>query len=119
MFKNFFIGLKVYSGVFFLIGKLGFWKFFFVFIIISVLMVIFIGFLVWGFLDNIGVFILRIWVWEWGVEIFRIISDIIVGIIIIVLGLILYKYIIMVLSVLFMGIVLEKIEEYFMGNKIM
>ncbi len=118
MFKNFFIGLKAYSGAFSLIGKLGLWKFFFVPIIISVLTAISIGFLAWGFSDNIGVFISRIWVWEWGAETFRTISDIIAGITIIALGLILYKHIIMALSAPFMGTVSEKIEEHLTGNKI-
>ena len=68
------------------------------------------------FSDNIGQFISTIWVWEWGKEAFTTISEIFGGLLIIVLGLVLYKHIIMALSAPFMSPVSEKIETYLLGE---
>ncbi|MEZ4857255.1 MAG: EI24 domain-containing protein [Flavobacteriaceae bacterium] len=117
MFKNYFIGIKAYAGVFSLIGKLGLWKFFLVPILISLITALSIGFLAWGLSDTMGTYISKIWVWEWGSATFKTISNVIAGIAIIAIGLILYKHIIMALSAPFMGPVSEKIEEHLTGKK--
>ena len=116
MFKNIFIGLKAYAGAFELISKLKLWKYFVIPILISVVTAVFIGLYAYGFSDNIGQFISKIWVWEWGKEPFTTISEIFGGIIIIVLGLVLYKHIIMALSAPFMSPVSEKIEAHLLGE---
>ena len=66
--------------------------------------------------DNIGAFISKIWFWEWGAETFRTISDVLGALIIVAIGLILYKHIIMALSAPFMSPVSEKIEQHFSGT---
>ncbi len=116
MFKNIFIGLKAYAGAFELISKLKLWKYFVIPILISVVTAVVIGLSAYGFSDNIGQFISKIWVWEWGKETFTTISEIFGGIIIIVLGLVLYKHIIMALSAPFMSPVSEKIEAHLLGE---
>lgn len=116
MFKNIFIGLKAYTGAFELISKLKLWKYFVIPILISVVTAVVIGLSSYGFSDNIGQFISKIWVWEWGKETFTTISEIFGGIIIIVLGLVLYKHIIMALSAPFMSPVSEKIEAHLLGE---
>jgi CysZ protein len=116
MFKNIFIGLKAYAGAFELISKLKLWKYFVIPILISVVTAVVIGLSSYGFSDNIGQFISKIWVWEWGKEPFTTISEIFGGIIIIVLGLVLYKHIIMALSAPFMSPVSEKIEAHLLGE---
>ena len=116
MFKNIFIGLKAYAGAFELISKLKLWKYFVIPILISVVTAVVIGLYAYGFSDNIGQFISKIWVWEWGKEPFTTISEIFGGIIIIVLGLVLYKHIIMALSAPFMSPVSEKIEAHLLGE---
>jgi CysZ protein len=116
MFKNIFIGLKAYAGAFQLISKLKLWKYFVIPILISVVTAVVIGLSAYGFSDNIGQFISKIWVWEWGKETFTTISEIFGGIIIIVLGLVLYKHIIMALSAPFMSPVSEKIEAHLLGE---
>lgn len=118
MFKNFYIGIKSYSGAFSLINKLGLWSYFFIPILISIITAISIGFLAWSLSDNIGALIAKIWIWEWGAKTFRTIIDIISGIAIVAIGLILYKHIIMALSAPFMSPVSEKIEEHFIGKKV-
>ena len=70
----------------------------------------------YGLSDNIGAFISKIWIWDWGKDTFTSISNFIGGLIIIVIGLILFKHIIMALSAPFMSPVSEKIEAHFTGN---
>ena len=83
--------------------------------LISFITAIIIGVSAYGFSDNIGNFISKIWVWEFGKETFTSISSFVGGIIVLVIGLILYKHIIMALSAPFMSPVSEKIETYITG----
>ncbi len=116
MIKNILKGIKTYGGTLKLISKLKLWKYFFIPIVISVITAVFIGFLAYGLSDNIGVFIAKLWIWDWGKESFTTISSVIGGLIIIITGLMLYKHIVMALSAPFMSPVSEKIEAYLTGN---
>jgi len=115
MFKNIIKGIRAYAGTFGLISKLGLWKYFGVPILISLLTAALIGFSAYGLSDNIGGLIAKAWVWEWGSQTFRTISDVIGGILIVALGFILYKHIVMALSAPFMSPVSEKIEAHLLG----
>ena len=116
MLKNIAKGIQGYTGAMQLISKLKLWKYFAIPIAISVITAVVIGLSAYGFSDNIGNFISRIWIWEWGKETFSVISDIFGGLLILALGLILYKHIIMALSAPFMSPVSEKIEAHFSGQ---
>jgi len=116
MIKNILKGIQAYSGTFNLISKLGLWKYFAIPIIISVVTALTIGFSAYGLSDNIGNFIAKIWVWDFGKETFTAISNFVGGAIIIVLGFMLYKHIIMALSAPFMSPVSEKIEAHLTNN---
>ncbi len=116
MFKNISLGIRAYFGAFSLISKLKLWKYFAIPMLISVLTAITIFGFAYGLSDNIGDFIARIWVWDWGKETFTAISAFIGGLIIIIIGLILFKHIIMALSAPFMSPVSEKIEIHLTGN---
>lgn len=74
-----------------------------------------IVFSAWGLSDNLGAFISKIWFWEWGAETFRTIGNFVGALIIIALGIILYRHIVMALSAPFMSPVSEKIEKHFYG----
>ncbi|MDP2687265.1 MAG: EI24 domain-containing protein [Aequorivita sp.] len=115
MIKNILKGIKAYAGTFKLISKLGLWKYFVVPMAISFFTAVLIGFSAWGLSDNLGSFISKIWFWEWGSETFRTISDFIGALIIIALGIILYRHIVMALSAPFMSPVSEKIEKHLYG----
>ncbi len=116
MFKNIINGIKAYFGTFKLISKLGLWKFFAIPILISVITgFIFVG-LAYFFSDNLGTLIAKIWPWEWGSETFATISTYIGGLFILVLGLVLYKHIVMALSAPFMSPVSEKVEAHLLGE---
>lgn len=113
--KNIFKGIKAYSGTFKLISKLGLWTYFGIPIAISIVTATLILVSAYGLSDNIGAYISSFWTWDWGKDTFGFISEIISGLIIIVIGFILYKHIVMALSAPFMSPVSEKIEAYLTG----
>ena len=117
MIKNIFKGIRAYGGTFKIINELGLWKYFGIPMLISFVTALLIGFSAWGLSDNIGALIAKAWVWEWGSETFRTIGDILGAIIVVAIGLILYKHIIMALSAPFMSPVSEKIEAHLKGTK--
>lgn len=117
MIKNIFKGIRAYGGAFKLIGQLGLWKYFGVPMLISFITAILIGFAAWGLSDNIGYLISKIWLWEWGASTFRTVSEVLGGIVILAVGLIVYKHIVMALSAPFMSPVSEKIELHLLGIK--
>lgn len=116
MIKNIISGIKAYFGAFSLISKLKLWKYFAIPMLISFITAIAVFGSAYGLSDNIGGFISKIWIWDWGKDTFSSISNFIGGLIIIVIGLILFKHIIMALSAPFMSPVSEKIEAHFTGN---
>ena len=115
MIRHIFSGMEAYSGTLNLISKLKLWKYFFIPIAISIITATLIFVAAYGFSDNIGRFIAQIWVWEWGKETFTSISTFIGAIVVLALGIIVYKHIILALSAPFMGPVSEKIEAHLSG----
>ena len=116
MIKNILSGIKGYAGAFSLISKLKLWQYFIIPIVISILTATFIGFTAYGLSDNIGVFLAEIWIWDWGKETVTIITSFIGAIFVLVIGLILYKHVILALSAPFMSTVSEKIEIHINGS---
>lgn len=116
MLKNILKGIKSYTNSYKLIAQLKLWKYFFIPIGISIVTAIIIGFFTYSLSDTIGAFIAKIWQWDWGKETFTSISNFVGGATIVLLGLVLYKHIIMALSAPFMSPVSEKIEAHFTGN---
>lgn len=116
MFKDIILGIKEYAGAFELISKLKLWRYFAIPILISVVTAILIGVEAYVLSDNVGAYISKIWIWDWGKETFSTISNFIGGLIVLIIGLILYKHIIMALSAPFMSPVSEKIEKHFYGD---
>lgn len=113
--KNILKGIQAYSGTFALISKLKLWSYFVIPVLISIVTATIIGISAYGLSDNMGRFIAKMWVWDWGKETFITISTFIGAIMIIAIGLVLYKHIIMALSAPFMSPVSEKIESYLTG----
>ena len=115
MIKNILKGIQAYTGALALISKLKLWKYFLIPIIISVITASLIALSAYGLSDNIGNFISRIWPWDFGKETFTSISTFIGVIVVLAIGLILYKHIIMAFSAPFMSPVSEKIEAHLTG----
>ena len=116
MLKNVILGIKEYTGVFKLMSDLKLWKYFIIPMLISFCTAILIGVEAYVLSDNVGAYISKIWIWDWGKDTFLSISNFIGGLIVLIIGLILYKHIIMALSAPFMSPVSEKIEKHFYGN---
>ena len=116
MIKNVVLGIKEYGGAFALISKLKLWKYFIIPVLISILTAVFIGVEAYVLSDNIGAFISKSWIWDWGKETFTGLSHFFGAVIIIILGLIVYKHIIMAFSAPFMSVVSEKIEQHLYGD---
>ncbi|SEK74081.1 CysZ protein [Aquimarina amphilecti] len=117
MIKNIISGIKAYFGGFALISKLGLWKYFAIPILISVLTGILFMTLAWFLSDPLGSVIAKAWVWDWGSETFAVISKYFSILLILALGLVLYKHIVMALSAPFMSPVSEKVEAHLLGDK--
>lgn len=116
MIKNILSGIRAYFGTLQLISKLKLWQYFIIPIVISMLTAITIGFTAYGLSDNIGHFLAKLWIWDWGKESITIITSFIGAIFLLVIGLILYKHIILALSAPFMSPVSEKIEIHINGS---
>jgi CysZ protein len=108
-------GIQAYTGALALISKLKLWKYFLVPIIISVITASLIALSAYGLSDNIGNYLARVWPWDFGKDTFTWISTFIGVIVVVAIGLILYKHIIMALSAPFMSPVSEKIEAHLTG----
>jgi CysZ protein len=118
MFEDITQGIKSYAKAIGLINKLNLWKYFFVPAIIGLVIGVIILFLAYAASDNIGDKIASVWVWEWGKEVVTTISHFIGGLLVIIIGITLYKHIVMALSAPFMGPVSEKIEVHLTGKSI-
>jgi CysZ protein len=116
MIKNIFSAIKTYAGSFSLISQLKLWKYFAIPILISIVTATIIGFTAYGLSDNIGNFLAKIWIWDWGKETITTITSVIGAIFVLVIGFLLYKHIVMALSAPFMSPVSEKIELHINGG---
>ncbi|PQJ73434.1 EI24 domain-containing protein [Polaribacter butkevichii] len=116
MIKNILSGIQAYVGSFGLISKLKLWKYFIVPVVISLVTATIIGFTAYGLSDNIGNFLAKIWIWDWGKETVTTIASFIGAVFVLVIGFLLYKHIVMALSAPFMSPVSEKIETHLNGS---
>lgn len=111
-------GISAYGKAIGLIKKLELWKYFLVPAIIGFITGIIILFLAYLISDNIGDKIASLWAWEWGKEVVTTISHWIGALLIIIVGITIYKHIVMALSAPFMSPVSEKIEVHLTGKEI-
>ncbi len=116
MIQDILKSIEAYFKAFRLISKLKLWKFFVIPIIISAIVAVLVLVTAYGFSDDIGAYIAQIWKWDWGKETFAAFGVVIGWIVIIAIGLILYKHIVMALAAPFMSPVSEKIELHLLGK---
>ncbi|TYP97023.1 uncharacterized protein involved in cysteine biosynthesis [Tenacibaculum adriaticum] len=116
MVHNILKGIKAYVNALGLISQLKLWKYFIIPILISVFIAITIIVLAFELSDDIGHYVANFWKWEFGKQTFEVISSFLSGLLIVAIGLILYKHIVMALSAPFMSPVSEKIEDYLRGE---
>jgi len=116
MIKDFINSITGYLKGIKLIKELNLWKYFLIPIILGlVLGIIFIS-TAYALSDNLGEYITKYWKFEFGKGIVKNISSFFGGLSIILLGIMLYKHLLMALSSPFMTPVSEKVEKHLTGN---
>jgi CysZ protein len=98
------------------LSKLKLWNYFIIPTVISLLTFLFIVYTAIEYSATIGKLLAEIWIWNWGKEIVMMLSSFGGGLVILVIGLMLYKYIVLAISAPFMGVVSEKIELHLNGG---
>jgi len=116
MIKSIIVGIKAYFGTLSIISKLKLWKYFAIPILISIITATVIFLLAYFLSDTLGDYLTGFWKWDFGKDVFNTVTNLLSGALIVVLGLILYKHIVLALSAPFMSPVSEKIENYLTGE---
>jgi CysZ protein len=111
MIKNFFIGLSAYGRAIRLISSLGLWSYFLIPALISIALAGLIFGLAWNLGDDLGSFLLSWYPWQTGAETVGKAGNVLGSVLIIILGLILYKNLVMALASPFMSQMSERIER--------
>ncbi|HMO39537.1 MAG TPA: EI24 domain-containing protein [Saprospiraceae bacterium] len=111
MFKDFFDGIKAYRRALQLIPELGLWGYVLAPGLISVLLG---AGIVWGAIsiaDDIGGWLLALYPFEWGRATLGKIANVFSGLLVVVLGLIIFKNLVLALSSPIMSPLSEKVER--------
>jgi len=116
MLKGVTAGITAYGKALRIISKLGLWGYVLIPAILSLLLASIIGFSVWNLSDDIGQQIIVWYPWEMGLSIVERIGTLFSGIVLIALGLMLYKHLIILLSAPFMSPLSEKVENHLLGR---
>lgn len=118
MIKDFVSSLGSYLKALKIINELKLWKYFLIPIILGLFLGgIFIG-TAYGLSDNLGSLISGFWKWDFAKNFVIGLSSWIGGISILLIGILLYKHILMVLAAPFMTPVSEKVEKYLTGKDV-
>ncbi len=117
MFSDFFDGIRSYGKAYSVINKMRLWPYAIIPAIISVLLAFSIGFSAWNLSDEVGSFLISWYKWEWGSEIISNISTWLGGLLVGLLGFILFKYLVLILASPFMSFLSEKVEKNLRGNQ--
>lgn len=107
-------GSKAYFGTFALISRLKLWKYFAVPMGISLLLAIIIGVVSYNISDTIGNYISSFWIWEFGKSTIETISTVFGGMLVVIIGFILFKHSVLALSAPFMGPISKKLKMIFL-----
>lgn len=116
MFKNIIRGVHAYFSAFELLNKLKLWKYFAIPVLISLFTAFLIGIVAYVLSSSIGGIIASFWMFQIGKELVLSASNFVGGFLLLILGLLMYRHIVMAFSAPFMSPVSEKIEKYYTGN---
>lgn len=111
-------GINDYFRAFALMNKLSLWKYV---VLTGVLSIIFGGALIYLSLSMIELFsysIIHLYPFEWGKDYIIGFAKFISGTSVFILGILLYKYIVFILFIPFLGPISERIEAYLTGQKV-
>ena len=118
MIQDIINGIKAYGKAIGLINKLNLWKYFFIPAIIGLITGATVILIAYSASGAIGDKIANIWAWEWGKEFVTTISHWIGGLLVLIVGMTIYKHIVMAISAPFMSPVSEKLEVHLTGIEI-
>lgn len=113
--QAFFDGVRAYTTSFRVISEMRLWGYMLIPALISILVAVAIGASAYGLADNLGGILAGWYPFERGAALVSGAFNIIAGLLIAVLGLILYKHLVMVLSAPFMTPLASKIEDKIRG----
>lgn len=116
MIKDFIAGITAYGNAFRDISKYGLWKYVLVPGIISLLLGIGIFSGAWAASDNIGGWLVSYYPFEWGSGWIGTVANVFSGLLVVVIGLLLFKYIVMIIASPFMSFLSESIEKKMYGS---
>lgn len=116
MIKDFIAGLTSYGKAFRDISKYRLWKYVLVPGIISLLLGIAIFSSAWAASDNIGGWLISFYPFEWGSAWIGKVANVFGGLLVGVTGLLLFKYIVMIIASPFMSFLSESIEKKMYGS---
>lgn len=110
-------GIKAYFGAIELISQLKLWNYFLIPMLISFVFALIITGISYGLSDDLGSLITAFWPLETGKEIVATVSRILAATIIIVVGVLSFKYIVLAISAPFMAPVSKKIEDHLTNSE--
>lgn len=114
--EGFIKGIKAYYGAFQLISQLKLWKFFAIPVIISIGIGLTVVTVLYFFSESLSIYLSSLWPWETGSESVSVVSGVIAVSLILILGLISFKYIVLAVAAPFMGPISKRIEDHFTGG---
>ncbi|GAB5554358.1 MAG: hypothetical protein Sapg2KO_39490 [Saprospiraceae bacterium] len=116
MLKDLVSGMTAYLNAFQIASKHRLWVYFIAPVLISIALAVGIFYSAWGLSGNIGNVINNIYPWEWGSEAVAKIGQVFGGLLIIAVGLILFKNLTIALASPFMSFLSEKVERLLYGG---
>lgn len=117
MVKDFIDGFSAYLRAFRDISRYNLWGYVLVPGLISLLLGIGIFSGAWAASDNIGAWLISFYPFEWGAEWIASVANVFGGLVVVALGLILFKYIVMIVASPFMSFLSESIEKKMVGGE--
>ena len=116
MIKDFINGITAYFKAIPILKELNLWRYFLIPAGLGLILGIIFITTAYTLSDDIGAYLAQFWKFEFGQGIIQSIANFIGGISIVLIGIMLYKHILMALSAPFMTPVSEKVEQYLNGN---
>ena len=116
MLKGLSDGITAYGKAIRIISALGLWGYMLIPALISLFLASIISLSAWNLSDDIGHQLIAWYPWETGQSIVESIGTFFSGILVVALGLMLYKHLIILLSAPFMSPLSEKVENYLLGR---
>lgn len=118
MIKDFISGMTAYGKALNLISELRLWKYVFIPGVLSLVLAGLIFFSAYGLSDSIGDYLASWYPWEWGSGVVDSIADIFGGLLVLAVGLILFKHLILIVSAPFMSPLSEAVESHLIGENV-